>query len=73
MFLIRDLCSPIKSVNPAYEGKSVIKMGMFPRIPTPEFETFYNHRQDWEGEVEGVKRYKLVMGGEKVDDETTQS
>jgi hypothetical protein len=42
----------------------VVKMGMFPRIPEPEKETFAAHRHDWQGKHEGVTMFKLGLGGE---------
>lgn len=41
-------------------------MGMFPRIPEPEFETFAIHRHDWQGTHDGVTQFKVKMGGEKL-------
>lgn len=58
--------SPVKSVTPMYPGKVVVKMGMFPRIPEPEFETFGIHRHTWQGAHEGVTQFKVKMGGEKL-------
>ena len=51
--------SPIKSVTPAYAGKVVIKMGMFPRIPEPEYETFGDHRHHWQGHHPDMTKYKI--------------
>jgi len=49
-----------------YAGKVVVKMGMMPRIPEPEFETFAIHRHPWQGNHEGVPQYKIKVGGEKL-------
>ncbi|KAH7360949.1 Mss4-like protein [Rhexocercosporidium sp. MPI-PUGE-AT-0058] len=38
--------NPIKSVTPLYEGKTVLKLGIFPKIPTPEWESFSDNRQN---------------------------
>ncbi|KAF8861910.1 hypothetical protein BDZ45DRAFT_799563 [Acephala macrosclerotiorum] len=47
--LERYFCStcgnPIKSVTPLYESKTVLKLGIFPQIPTPEWESFSASRQ----------------------------
>ncbi|KAH8897340.1 hypothetical protein GQ53DRAFT_837982 [Thozetella sp. PMI_491] len=56
--------NPIKSVNPRFEGKVVLKMGMFPRIPMPEMETFSLHRHPWEQKHDGMTQYKIAIGGE---------
>ncbi|GAB7347434.1 hypothetical protein MBLNU459_g4353t1 [Dothideomycetes sp. NU459] len=60
--------NPIKSVTPLYAGKVVIKMGMFPRIPDPEFETFGDHRHPWQGKHDDVVQFKVRMGGEKLNE-----
>ena len=57
------LSRPVKSETPKYEGKVVLKMGMFPRIPPPEFETFSEHRHPWQGHNEGVVEYRIAKGG----------
>ena len=69
VFLCADFArtSPVKSVTPNYPGKVIVKMGMFPRIPQPEMETFADHRHDWQGTHEGVTQFKIKMGGEKFE------
>ncbi|KAF4311606.1 putative glutathione-dependent formaldehyde-activating protein [Botryosphaeria dothidea] len=59
--------NPIKSVVPARKGKVIIKMGMFPRIPAPECETFALHRHDWQGVHQGVDQYKIRIFDEKLE------
>lgn len=44
----------------------VLKMGMFPRIPQPECETFASQRQEWQGIHEGVEQFALARGGKKL-------
>ena len=61
--------SPIKSVTPNIPGHIIQKMGMFPRIPRPEMETFADHRHDWQGKHEGLIQYRLTIHGNKVEDE----
>ncbi|KAL2827632.1 Mss4-like protein [Aspergillus cavernicola] len=56
--------NPIKSVTPLIEGKVVLKMGIFPRIPAPEIETFGLHRHDWQGLHPGMSQYKIKALGE---------
>lgn len=41
-----------------------LKMGMFPRIPVPEAESFAIHRQAWQGLHTGVIQYATVRGGQ---------
>ncbi|KAE8449141.1 hypothetical protein EG329_008525 [Mollisiaceae sp. DMI_Dod_QoI] len=69
--LQRYFCStcgnPIKSVTPLYEGKTVLKLGIFPQIPTPEWESFSSRRQKWEVPLEGAVQYKTKSLGEKME------
>lgn len=58
--------SPIKSESENLSGKVILKMGIFPRIPTPEMEAFSLHQHPWEPLHEGTVRYKLVRGGEVI-------
>jgi hypothetical protein len=54
--------SPIQSVTPTMEGKVILKLGMFERIPEPEWEAFAVRRQTWEKSFDGCIQYKLVGG-----------
>ncbi|KAF2088730.1 hypothetical protein K490DRAFT_38542 [Saccharata proteae CBS 121410] len=60
--------NPIKSVVPAYKGKVVLKMGIFPRIPAPECESFALHRHDWQGVHQGMDQYKIKTFGERLEE-----
>jgi len=42
-------------------------MGMFPRIPKPEAETFADHRQSWQGKHDGLDQYKIKLYAEKFE------
>lgn len=42
--------------------KIVLKLGVFPRVPQPEWEAFAVRRQTWEVPVDGCIQYKLVGG-----------
>jgi hypothetical protein len=55
--------SPIKSETQAYPGKVVIKMGMMPRIPQPEMESFGEHKHPWQGGHPDMKTYKIRFAG----------
>ena len=55
-------------MTPLYAGKVVVKMGIFPRIPEPEFETFGIHRHAWQGNHSGVTQFKIKLNGEKLDE-----
>lgn len=58
--------SPIKSVAATRPGLVIVKMGIFPRIPAPEFETFALHRHEWQGQHDGTIQYKIRLGDEKM-------
>jgi hypothetical protein len=57
---------PIKSVTPNYKGKTTLKLGIYPRVPVPEWESFAIRRQTWEKPVEGCVQYKTKSMGEKL-------
>jgi len=38
-------------------GLVIVKMGLFHRIPAPE------HRHKWQGQHEGMSKYKISLGG----------
>lgn len=44
----------------------ILKMGLFPRIPKPEAESFAAHRHEWQGVHEGVVQFETVRGGKKL-------
>ena len=64
---IHSISSPVKSVTPLYAGKVVVKLGMFPRIPQPEAESFALHRHEWQGKHEGVDQYKIKLFADKME------
>jgi len=57
---------PIRSLTPLFEGKTILKLGIFPKLPKPAFETYVRNRQDWEQPLEGCAQYKGQAGGETV-------
>lgn len=58
--------SPVKSVTPLYEGKSVLKLGIFEKIPEPGWEAFAASRREWEKPLDGAVQYKTKSLGEKL-------
>lgn len=42
---------------------TIVKMGMFPRIPQPESESFALHRHPWQGKHKDVTQYEIMRGG----------
>ena len=44
------------------KGKVVVKLGVFEKVPEPEWEQFAVRRQTWEVPVEGCTQYKLSAG-----------
>jgi hypothetical protein len=61
------ISSPIMSVTPLYEGKSILKLGIFEKIPEPEWEPFVVKRQKWEKPLEGATQYKTKSFGDKLE------
>ncbi|KAF2708191.1 hypothetical protein K504DRAFT_381657 [Pleomassaria siparia CBS 279.74] len=59
-------CGPIASYAQASPDKVILKMGIFPRIPKPEAESFALHRHDWQGTHEGVAQFEIARGGKKL-------
>ncbi|PSN65182.1 hypothetical protein BS50DRAFT_575247 [Corynespora cassiicola Philippines] len=68
--VLRCFCSncgsPITSKADFVPNMVFLKMGLFPRIPTPEAESFAAHKNDWEGSIEGAVQYETVRGGKKL-------
>ncbi|KAI0401681.1 Mss4-like protein [Xylaria palmicola] len=60
--------NPIKSESHLSPGKVILKLGIFPRIPEPEMESFVTHKHPWEADLTGVIKYKLTRGGETVEE-----
>lgn len=44
----------------------IVKMGMFPRIPQPECESFALHRHPWQGKHGDLTQFEIVRGGKKL-------
>lgn len=64
--------SPICSIAEAYPGRIVLKMGIFPRIPAPEMESFAEHRHDWQGKHDGMRQHKYLPTGPLLGEEETK-
>ena len=58
--------SPIMSDPAVSPDKVVLKLGIFPRIPTPEAESFAEHRHVWQGTHDGIVQFATVRGGRKL-------
>lgn len=43
----------------------IVKMGMFPRIPWPECESFALHRHEWQGRHGGLTQFEIASGGKE--------
>lgn len=54
------------SIAEALPALVIVKMGMFPRIPQPECESFALHRHPWQGKHEGLTQFEIVRGGKKL-------
>ncbi|KAF2737692.1 hypothetical protein EJ04DRAFT_460775 [Polyplosphaeria fusca] len=59
--------SPILSEPQLTPHMVVLKMGLFPRIPAPEFEAFAAHKHEWENTIPGLEvQYETARGGKKL-------
>ncbi|ATZ56128.1 hypothetical protein BCIN_12g06580 [Botrytis cinerea B05.10] len=58
--------NPIQSIAEAYPGKTILKMGIFEKVMTPEWESFVKDRHPWISGLEGAVQFKAESGGEKV-------
>ena len=56
--------SPIQSLTPIYKGMTVLKLGIYPKLPVPEWESFASKRQAWEKPFEGCVQYKTKSKGD---------
>ena len=61
-----DEYSPIMSIAEIFPAMVIVKMGMFPRIPTLECESFALHRHPWQGKHEGLTQFEIARGGKKL-------
>jgi hypothetical protein len=57
---------PIKSESALLPDLYILKMGIFPQIPKPQFETFAAHRHEWQGVHEGLVQFATVKDGKKL-------
>ncbi|TVY40243.1 putative glutathione-dependent formaldehyde-activating enzyme [Lachnellula occidentalis] len=48
----------IKSMTTLLPGKTILKLGNFPKIPAPESEGFVAHRQEWLQPQAGCTQYQ---------------
>ncbi|KAF3035551.1 hypothetical protein E8E12_003871 [Didymella heteroderae] len=58
--------SPIMSIAEIFPTMVIVKMGMFPRIPQPECESFALHRHPWQGKHGDLTQFEIVRGGKKL-------
>lgn len=58
--VVAEIRSPICSTPTDSDEQYVLPLGIFPRIPQPEFELFAAHRHDWEARLDGTKLYKFM-------------
>ena len=65
--LTANLLRPIMSITPLYKGKTILKLGIYPKLPYPEWESFCDKRQAWEVPLDGTVQYKITSFKEKVD------
>lgn len=66
MQLMLQWYSPIMSIAEIYPTMVIVKMGMFPRIPQPECESFALHRHPWQGKHTDLAQFEIARGGKKL-------
>jgi hypothetical protein len=54
------------SIAEIYPEMVIVKMGMFPRIPVPECESFAGHRHEWQGTHGDMVQSESLRGGKKL-------
>ena len=54
------------SISPLYKGKTILKLGLYPNLPAPEWESFCEKRQSWETPYPGTVQYKISSLKEKM-------
>jgi len=59
--------SPIKSDPKAFADKVVVRLGLFPHAPAPEFEAYGSRKYGWQGKIANVITYKEQIFGEKLE------
>ena len=55
---------PIQSLTPLYGPVSILKLGIYDKLPVPEWESFACRRQEWEVPIEGAVQYKMKSKGD---------
>ncbi|KAF2124441.1 hypothetical protein P153DRAFT_426471 [Dothidotthia symphoricarpi CBS 119687] len=58
--------NPIMSLAEILPDMIILKMGIFPRIPQPECESFAAHRQEWQGTHGDMVQFEITRGGKKL-------
>lgn len=54
------------SIAEVYPTMIIVKMGIFPRIPDPECESFALHRHPWQGKHDDLPQFETLRGGTKL-------
>ncbi|ETN46712.1 uncharacterized protein HMPREF1541_00899 [Cyphellophora europaea CBS 101466] len=66
----RNFCGtcgcPIFSQTPVYKGKIILKLGLYPKLPVPEWESFVKDKQAWETPMPGTMQFTSKSGGDRV-------
>ncbi|KAK5940005.1 hypothetical protein PMZ80_007423 [Knufia obscura] len=57
---------PIMSMTPLYKGKIILKLGLYEKLPTPEWESFASQRQKWEVPLEDTMQFSTKSMGDKL-------
>lgn len=51
-------------MSPLFPGKTILKCGIYPKLPQPANEAFVVDRQAWEEPMKGCTQYKTKLLGE---------
>jgi len=58
--------NPIRSTTDVLPGKTILKLGIYDKIPQPEWESFVADKREWLPMQEGCVQFKKESGGEKM-------
>ena len=53
---------PDENTRAEWAEYAFVSVGLFPRMPVPEYELFTKHRHDWVKPIEGAKEYDYLPG-----------
>lgn len=66
ILILEIFTRPIMSTHSHYVDKTVLKLGIYPKVPWPAYESYVVNRQEWEVPLEGCTQFKTTLGAETV-------